>query len=354
MQVVESNGFKINLKKSEFGCDTIDYLDFTASAKSVHPKLSQVNAIVNMPKLQDIHQLCSFTGMCNIFRWMMPRYTDLTALLENLKKKSVDLKRDWKKKHDRTFFNLKQVIADDVMTYRINWKKPIYFGSDASNVDISAYVWQLDDDNNKRPIHYWSRTLNSAQKNYPTQEKECLALVEGLKALRVYLVGREFNVYMDHESLKYLMKARYHRTKLMQWALEIQEYSIKDIIHIPGNSNCIPDALSRLPLQSFLNIEESDKFPIFSNVVNNVSVSNIDNNQERDYVVSTVDSISKTVLTRFSLQNIATKQREDVYLKGIIDCLEKTLPTTDVSLNIIYVSLINLLYGMVDYILSPL
>ena len=278
LEIVENNGFKVNLKKSEFSCDTIDYLGFTVSAKGVHPKLSQVRAVLNMPRPEDIHQLRSFTGMCNVFRWMIPHFADLTAPLDALKHKGVDVKRDWKEEHEQAFLKLKKVIANDVMVYRIDWNKPIHFGCDASDVGISAYVWQLDEDNNKRPVHFWSKTLSPTQRRYPTQERECLALVEGLKALDVYLAGREFNVYMDHKSLKYLMRARYHPKKLNNWAMEIQEYNIKDIVHIPGSTNSVADALSRLPLKEFLDVsaESDDVFPSVSfDIVNATEESNV-------------------------------------------------------------------------------
>ena len=153
-----------------------------------------------------------------------------------------------------------------------------------------------------------------------------MALVERLKALRVYLMGREFNVYMDHESLKYLMKARYHRVKLMRWAIEIQEYNIKDIVHIPGTTNNIPDALSRLPLRDFLEITESkdEDFLFSSNVVN--GFDGVDEGTEDGYVVPNEDAISSFVLTPAALSAMAEKQRKDEYLGSIIAYLENKLP----------------------------
>jgi len=202
------------------------------------------------------------------------------------------------------------VIADDVMVYRIDWNKPIHFGCDASDVGISAYVWQLDEDNNKRPVHFWSKTLSPTQRRYPTQERECLALVEGLKALDVYLAGREFNVYMDHESLKYLMKARYHRKKLNNWAMEIQEYNIKDIVHIPGSTNSVADALSRLLLKEFLDVSEEsdDVFPSVSfDIVNATEESNVVDDDYDYCVVHDINAVLRVISTPFALKEVADK-----------------------------------------------
>lgn len=39
---------------------------------------------------------------------------------------------------------------------------------------------------NDRPIFFFSKTLNEAQKNYSTIHKELLAIVEAIKAFKVY------------------------------------------------------------------------------------------------------------------------------------------------------------------------
>ncbi|RVW62968.1 Retrovirus-related Pol polyprotein from transposon 297 [Vitis vinifera] len=50
--------------------------------------------------------------------------------------------------------------------------------------------------------NYLSRTLNEAQKNYTTTEKELLAVVFALDKFRAYLVGSSIVVFTDHSALK--------------------------------------------------------------------------------------------------------------------------------------------------------
>ena len=53
------------------------------------------------------------------------------------------------------------------------------------------------------PIAYDSYQPNDAEKNYPTHEKELLAIVKALKKWRSHLLGARFEIYTDHQTLEY-------------------------------------------------------------------------------------------------------------------------------------------------------
>ena len=54
-------------------------------------------------------------------------------------------------------------------------------------------------------IHYASKTLDSAQKNYTTTEKEFLAVVFSCDKFRQYIFDSKVIIYADHAAIKYLM-----------------------------------------------------------------------------------------------------------------------------------------------------
>ncbi|KAK9045692.1 hypothetical protein V6N11_051601 [Hibiscus sabdariffa] len=68
----------------------------------------------------------------------------------------------------------------------------------------------LDQKIGKEPhvIAYASRTLDSAQRNYSTTEKEHLAIVFALEKFCSYLLGTNVVVFSDHASLRYLMSKK--------------------------------------------------------------------------------------------------------------------------------------------------
>ena len=76
-------------------------------------------------------------------------------------------------------------------------------------------------------IHYASRTLDEAQKNYTTTEKELLAIVLALEKFRSYLIGSKVIVYTDLSALKHLLGKRESKPRLIQWILLLQEFDLE-------------------------------------------------------------------------------------------------------------------------------
>ena len=85
-----------------------------------------------------------------------------------------------------------------------NWQFPFEVMCDASDLAIGAVLGQREDE---KPyvVYYASKTLNEAQRNYTTTEKELLEVVYALDKFRTYLVGSDIVIFTDHYALKYLL-----------------------------------------------------------------------------------------------------------------------------------------------------
>jgi hypothetical protein len=75
---------------------------------------------------------------------------------------------------------------------------------DASNFAVGAILGQRVD-KKLNVIQYASKTLDAAQKNYATIEKEFLAVVFACDKFRPYIVDSKVNIHTDHAAIKYLM-----------------------------------------------------------------------------------------------------------------------------------------------------
>ena len=94
-------------------------------------------------------------------------------------------------------------------------------------------------------VDYASRLLRGSGEKYSVIEKECLALVFGLKQFHHYLLGHQFKIYTDHKPLQWL-QTHLENPRLCRWSLAIQEYDF-EIVYRTGKNNVVADALSRSP-----------------------------------------------------------------------------------------------------------
>jgi hypothetical protein len=76
-------------------------------------------------------------------------------------------------------------------------------------------------------IYYASRTLNDAQLNYSTTEKELLAVVFSLDKFQSYLLGSKVIIYSNHTALKYIFSKKDAKSRLILWILLLQEFDIE-------------------------------------------------------------------------------------------------------------------------------
>ena len=91
-------------------------------------------------------------------------------------------------------------------------------------------------------IRYVNRVLSKSEANYSVIQRECLALVYGMKQFQHFLLGRPFQLWTDHEPLQWLSGQKMEGL-LCRWALALQEYDFR-IVYRKASWNTNADALS--------------------------------------------------------------------------------------------------------------
>ena len=115
--------------------------------------------------------------------------------------------------------------------------------TDASDVAVGAVLSQIID-GVERPIAFYSRVMNSAQRNYCPTRRELLAVVAALQHFRHYLLGSHIILRTDHHSLKWLKTFKRPEGILARWIETLAEFSYV-IEHRPGRVHCNADGVSR-------------------------------------------------------------------------------------------------------------
>ncbi|XP_021742811.1 uncharacterized protein LOC110708896 [Chenopodium quinoa] len=105
--------------------------------------------------------------------------------------KLLDVLREY-----RDVIGLKEALISGPIIQPPNWELPFELMCDASDFAIRSVLRQRKD-KKLHAIYYTIKTLDDAQRNYTTTEKEFLAIVHAIEKFRSYLLGSKVIVFTD-------------------------------------------------------------------------------------------------------------------------------------------------------------
>jgi transposase InsO family protein len=246
LQILQDNGLRCSPEKCHFYQTSVRYLGYVISDKGISMDQEKVSAVTDWPTPRNVKELQKFLGFANFYRNLICRYSELTAPLTTLLKKGVEF--TWEAEQDQSFNRIKEAFAADNFLAHPVESQPFVLETDASKVAISGVLSQYDRDMVLRPVAFYSRQLNSAERNYEIYDRELLAIIESFHHWRHFLQGgfHKVSVISDHENLKYFMSTKRLNRRQGRWMLFLSEYDFV-ITHRPGSRQGKSDALSRRP-----------------------------------------------------------------------------------------------------------
>ena len=148
-----------------------------------------------------------------------------------------------KLEHQRAFERLKGCMVSTPTLTSSGMNTGFTLKTDTPNVDIGVVLMQ-ETDEIKFLVSYTSDKLLPRETRYSVRDKECLALVWGIKKFHMYLYGKEFQVETDHCPLIYMQNTKLTNSRVMRWVLSLQPYRFR-IAAIKGSQNIGADYMSR-------------------------------------------------------------------------------------------------------------
>ena len=219
---------------------SVRYLGYIFSSEGMLPDPSKISAVRDWPQPTDVSKLRQFLGLASYYRKFVNKFGEIASPLYRLLEK--DVQYIWCGESQIAFEKLKIALTNSPVLCYPSLRSQFVMYTDASDVGLGAVLEQEG-----KVVSFASRTLNRAEKNYSTIEKECLALVFGTKQFRHYILGRHFELVTDHRPLKWL-SAQKMEGRLCRWALALQEFDF-EIRYRSGVENTNADVLSRKPVE---------------------------------------------------------------------------------------------------------
>ena len=182
------------------------YSGFVISGDSIQPVAAKVDAIKNAPEPKDVRQLRAFLGMLNYYHRFLPDVATILEPLHQLLRKGS--KWQWKKEQQEAFAKSKELLQSAELLVHFDLSKEPVLATDASDYGVGAVLTHKMQGGTERPNGYMSRSLNGAERNYSTLEKEVLSIMSGVKKFHQFLYGHSFTIKTDHKPLEGLLNER--------------------------------------------------------------------------------------------------------------------------------------------------
>ncbi|KAK1692569.1 hypothetical protein QYE76_009266 [Lolium multiflorum] len=253
----EETNLVLNWEKCHFMVNEGIVLGHKISERGIEVDRAKVEAIEKMPYPRDVKGIRSVLGHAGFYRRFIKDFSKISKPLTNLLQKDVPFVFDDDCKE--AFETLKKALTTAPVVEPPDWNLPFEIMCDASDFAVGAVLGQRVD-KKLNVIHYASKTLDAAQRNYATTEKELLAVVFACDKFRSYIVDSKVTIHTDHAAIRYLMTKKDAKPRLIRWVLLLQEFDLH-IVDRKGADNPVADNLSRLENIAYDPVPVNDSFP---------------------------------------------------------------------------------------------
>ena len=216
---IEKN-LMMNWEKCHFMVNQGILLGHVISEKGIEVDKAKIELISKLPSPTNVKTVRQFLRHVGFYRRFIQNFSKISKPLYKILEK--DAKFEWDTECQQRFEELKAYLTTAPIVRAPNWQLPFEVMCDASDLAVEAILRQRAE-GKPYVVYYANKTLNEAQRNYTTTEKELLAVVYALDKFRAYLIGSDIIIFTDHSALKYMFSKKNAKSRLIRWVLLLQE-----------------------------------------------------------------------------------------------------------------------------------
>ncbi|GFX42905.1 transposon Tf2-8 polyprotein [Trichonephila clavipes] len=259
-------GIELNLKKCQFLQGKINFLGHVIQNGIIQPSAEKTVSVCNFPEPKNAKDVQSFLGLTGYFRKYIPSYAMIARPLSDLLRGTNPFEFGHAQKV--AFQNLKNALSSEPVLHLFKEGAKLELHTDACKLGLGAVLLQQSEDGRFYPIHYMSKKTSIQEDKLCSYELEVLAVIEALKKLRNYLLGRKFRIQTDCAAFARTLDKKELTPKMAKWSIFLTDFDY-EVVHRPAKQMQHVDALSRHPVvlvtsdeltYKIVNAQESDEY----------------------------------------------------------------------------------------------
>lgn len=182
--------------------------------------------------------------------------------------------------------------------------------SKSSEYQVGFALFEKYPDGERKPVGYWSQSLQSADQTFSVSEKECLAVVWALTTIPHYVKGVTFTIDTDYSCLRWVSSISEPSGSLLCWRLRLSELDFEARLK-KSRSLIHADGLLRLLTLRETQAEVNEHISSF---LTEAFLSNHDDRRSMDYE----DDLTLDVLIAQSTATAPVDQLKLIYMDELL------------------------------------
>ncbi|KAG8734303.1 hypothetical protein FRC10_011771 [Ceratobasidium sp. 414] len=234
--------------KMQLFAERLEILGHVITCEGISMDPHKVDTIEKWKTQTSKEQLASFLGAVG---YLAPNCAGIRIPMGVLSRRaSATQTWRWEATEQRAFSEIQRIVSDhkDLNRVALDYSPgapPINLTTDACCTGASGVVSQGEDLKTAKIVAFWSGKFTATQQNYPVHEQELLAIKESLERFKNLLQGVKIRVFTDHKALEFFHTQKKLSARQTRWLEKINEFDI-EVKYIPGETNVLADALSRM------------------------------------------------------------------------------------------------------------